>query len=401
MGLCTNAWEMPGDGLWLWGWRSMLKNNKKSILILVNHDVVIYNFRLELVERLLAEEYDVHISSPYGERICELVNLGAVYHETFISRHGMNPKDEMAVMLEYKKLVNMIKPIVVLGFTIKPNIYGALAAKSAGLPFIANITGLGIAVEKRGWKQKAAVVLYRIAFTNVQRVFFQNKENMKFFRKHHIAIDKHALLPGSGVNLQRFAVAPQPECGNGRKGKPVKFAFISRIMEEKGIEQYLAAAEKIRRIYPSAEFHVCGFCEDGYKGRLEELHEKGVVKYHGMIRDVNSFMSRMHCIVHPTYYPEGLSNVLLEACACGRAVISTDRAGCREVIHNGVNGYLVPEKNVQELTKAIEKFIRLDNGRKAEMGKKGRELAEYKFSREIVVNAYMDEIYAIDKTECI
>lgn len=362
-----------------------------SVLILVNHDVVIYNFRLELVERLLQEGYDVHISSPYGERINDLMAIGAKYHEINIDRHGMNPVAEFSVLKAYRKLMKEIMPAVVLGYTIKPNIYGAIAARQARIPFIANITGLGIAVESGGWKPKLTVALYKYAFTDVWKVFFQNEENRKFFRDAGIAASKHAILPGSGVNLVRFPLQPYPSCGDGIDGEPIRFAFISRIMKEKGIEQYLEAAKTIKARYPATEFHICGFCEDEYDGRLDELSQNGTVIYHGMIRDVAGFMSQMHCIVHPTYYPEGLSNVLLEAGACGRAIITTDRAGCREAVEN--NGYLVSERSTTELVKAIERFIRLSQTEKEAMGMAGRKLVEEKFDRQIVVKRYMDEIH--------
>ncbi len=374
----------------------MSGEDKKAVLILVNHDVVIYNFRLELVETLLSSGYQVHISSPYGERIDELTALGAVYHSIDINRHGVNPAADLHILYEYKRLIDEIHPVIVLGYTIKPNIYGAAAAKLAQIPFVANITGLGTAVENRGIRQCFLVLLYKAAFTDIQRVFFQNAQNERFFKNKRIAVSKHALIPGSGVNLDRYTVVPLPECGNGSEGPAVKFAFISRIMKEKGIEQYLAAAKIIKQKYSNTHFHVCGFCEDGYDGKLEEMNENGIVRYHGMIRDVAGFMGTMHCIVHPSYYPEGLSNVLLEACACGRAVITTKRSGCREAVRDGVNGYMINEKSVKELTDALQRFIRLSFKQKADMGMAGRKLAEKHFDRKMIVDIYMKEIKAAE-----
>lgn len=372
---------------------------KKAVLFLVNHDIVIYNFRLELVERLLAEGYEVHISSPYGERIDDLIAIGAIYHNIIIDRHGTNPTVELPIIKEYERLIAKIDPLIILGYTIKPNIYGAIVARMKGIPFVANITGLGMAVENGGWQQTTTTALYKTAFTKVQRVFFQNEENEKFFRDHNIANDRHAMLPGSGVNLTRYSVTPMSDCGDGKSGEPIRFAFISRIMKEKGIDQYLAAAEAVQKHYPATEFHVCGFCEDEYEGRLDELTEKGVVINHGMIRDVAGFMSGMHCIVHPTYYPEGLSNVLLESCSCGRAIITTDRSGCREVVQDGINGYMIPERNTRQLIKAIVRFIKLSQEQKTAMGMAGRKLVEEKFDRQIVVEAYMNEIRKIENAD--
>lgn len=360
--------------------------NEKRVLFLVNHDVVIYNFRLELVERLLRDGYEVHISSPYGERIDELRSMGAYFHDIDMERHGMNPINEVKLLLTYKRLMTKVKPDVVLGYTIKPNIYGAMAAGEKNIPFVANITGLGTAVEKPGVSQKITLVMYHIAFRKVRRVFFQNSENQQFFIKHKIAVDRHGLLPGSGVNLTRFDVKPYPEEGI------IKFAFISRIMKEKGIDQYLDAAKTIKERYSNTEFHVCGFCEAEYEGKLNEYNDKGIVTYHGMIKNVSDFLEGMHCIVHPTYYPEGLSNVLLEASASGRPIITTDRAGCREIVDDGINGYMIPQKNSVRLIDAIERFLQLSHEEKKSMGLAAREKVEKAFDRQIVVDAYMKEI---------
>lgn len=362
-----------------------------KVLFLVNHDVVIYNFRLELVERLLEENYEVHISSPYGERIEDLKKLGCHYHEIQMERHGMNPISEYKLLKAYKKLLKHVKPDMIFGYTIKPNIYGALAAQNKNIPFVANITGLGTAVENPGLTQKVMIVLYKIAFRKIQRVFFQNEENKEFFVKHNIAVDKHGLLPGSGVNLARFSVKDYPS------DEVIRFAFISRIMKEKGIDQYLEAAKEIKSKYPNTEFHICGFCEDEYEGKLKEYHDNGMVIYNGMIRDVSTFLENIHCVVHPTYYPEGISNVLLEACATGRPIITTDRSGCREVVDDGVNGYMIPQKDEKKLVEAIEKFLRLEHHDKKQIGLAGREKVNRQFNRQIVVNAYMDEIGYINE----
>lgn len=358
----------------------------KKILFLVNHDVVIYNFRLELVEKLIEEGYEVHISSPYGERIEDLKSLGAHFHETKIDRHGMNPIKEIKLLVKYRKLINEVKPDFVFGYTIKPNIYGAIAAAEKSVPFIANITGLGTAVENEGISQKITVMLYKIAFRKVNKVFFQNTENQQFFINHKIAIGKHDLLPGSGVNLNRFSLKDYP------KSDVIKFAFISRIMKEKGINQYLEAAKSIKEKYPNTEFHVCGFCEDDYEQILKDYDEKGIIIYHGMIRDVSNFLEDIHCVVHPTYYPEGISNVLLEASATGRPIITTNRSGCREVVDDGITGYMISQKNTHELTEAIDKFMNLSYEQKKKMGLAARKKVEKEFDRNIVVNKYLEEI---------
>lgn len=361
----------------------------KKILILVNHDVVIYNFRKELVERLLADGYEVIISSPYGERIDDLVGMGCEYIEASIERHGTNPLNELKLLNYYKKIIRNNRPDVVLTYTIKPNIYGGLAAKKYKVPYIANITGLGTAVEKQGLMQKISIILYKLAFSKIQRIFFQNTENMQFFIDNNIMVGKHKLVPGSGVNLQHFDVLDYPS------NESVEFVFISRIMKEKGIDHYIETAKYITDKYPYTKFHVCGFCEERYEEELKELQKKGVLTYHGMVRDVREILKKTHCTIHPTYYPEGLSNVLLESASCGRPIITTDRSGCREVVDNGVNGFMVKQRDSKDLIAKAEKFIQLDYEDRKLMGLSGREKVEREFDRQIVVRAYLDEIESI------
>lgn len=358
----------------------------KKVMFLVNHDVVIYNFRLELVERLLADGHEVSVCSPYGERIDDLTAMGCSYIPIEISRHGMNPVSELKLLSTYKKLIRQYRPDIIFAYTIKPNIYGAMAAHAYGIPFAANITGLGTAVENGGISQKITVMLYKIAFRHIKRVFFQNTENADFFKAHHIAADKAMLLPGSGVNLERFSALDYP------KGENTEFAFISRIMKEKGIDQYLEMAEAVKRKRPDTVFHICGFCEQDYEARIRNLEERGIVIYHGMVRNITDILKKVHCTVHPTYYPEGMSNVLLESSACARPIITTDRSGCREIIEDGKNGFIVEQKNSGDLTEKVEKFLNLPWEEKKRMGIYGRRKVEKEFDRQIVVEAYIREM---------
>ena len=357
------------------------------MLILVNHDVVIYNFRKELVERLLEDNYEVYISSPYGERIDDLIEMGCNYIEAKIDRHGTNLLDELKLLLYYRKIIKEVDPEVVLTYTIKPNIYGGMACRFLNIPYLANITGLGTAVENDGLMQKVSIFLYKIAFQNINRVFFQNKENRQFFIENNIANDSHRLIPGSGVNLDHFDVLEYPD------DEKIKFLMMSRIMKEKGIEQYLDAAQYYKD--NDIEFHICGFCEEEYEERLNNLEDDGIIKYHGMVRDVRKYIADTHCTIHPTYYPEGMSNVLLESAASGRPLITTNRSGCQEIVDDGINGFLVKQKDSQDLIDKINKFLQLSHIEKEEMGLAGRKKVEKEFDRQIVVDAYMEEIEKI------
>lgn len=369
--------------------------NKKTILILVNHEIVIYNFRRELVERLLKDGHRVIISSPGGEKIEKLVEMGSEHDEVEMNRHGINPFEERKLLKYYERIMKQYKPDIVFGYTIKPNIYGAMAAKKFNIPFVANITGLGTAVENPGILQKITIQMYKKAFSEIQTVFFQNKKNQQFFIDNKIAINRHKMLPGSGVNLEHFHPLEYPS------NKTIEFAFISRIMKEKGIDQYLEAAEYITQNYPNTRFHICGFCEEEYEDILKDYHNRGIVVYHGMVNDVREVIKKTHCTIHPTYYPEGMSNVLLESASSGRPIITTNRSGCKEIVDDGINGYVVEAQNSKDLIEKIEKFLALSYEERKQMGLAGRAKIEKEFDRQIVVDAYLEEIIVYDKNNSL
>lgn len=358
----------------------------KRVLFLVNHDIVIYNFRLELVERLLADGHEVWISSPYGARIDDLKELGCGYVEADISRHGMNPIAELKLRKYYKRIISRIKPDMVFSYTVKPNIYGAMACRCLHVPCVANITGLGTAVENGGLSQRLLVLLYKAAFSGIQRVFFQNEENRQFFINKRIALGKHGMLPGSGVNLTRYAPIEYPD------DRTVEFAFIARIMREKAIDNYLEAARAIREKHPNTVFHICGFCEAEYNGKLQQYIDDGSVIYHGLLRDIKPILKQSHAVILPSYY-EGMSNTLLEAAAVGRPLIASNVSGCKEAFDEGISGYGFEAKDTASLINSIEKFLSLSYMEKKRMGLAGCTKMEKEFDRNIVIEAYIKELY--------
>ena len=196
-------------------------------------------------------------------------------------------------------------------------------------------------------------------------------------------------MPGSGVNLKHYQPMTYPKLDT------VDFVFIARVMKEKGIDNYLQMAEVIRKKYPQTRFHICGFCEDDYTERLNELQEKGVIEYHGMVKDMIEIYKKTACTIHPTYYPEGLSNVLLESSASARPIITTNRAGCREVIDDGMNGYICKQNDSVDLIKQVEKFLVLSWDERKAMGLAGRKKVEKEFDRQIVINKYLQEVNRI------
>ena len=342
-----------------------------KVLLMANHSMSIYNFRLELIERLLKDGHQVIISAPYAEQIDKLVEMGCEFRDISIERRGTNPLKDLKLLKNYKKLLKEVKPDIVFTYTI---------------PCVVNITGLGSAVENPGLLQMITVFLYKMALKKAKKVFFQNEENMQFMLKKKIVKSNYGLLPGSGVNLERFSPIEYPS------EDKISFVFISRIMKEKGIEQYFDAAEYIKSKYPNTEFHICGFCEEEYEQRLKDLNDKGTVIYHGLVSDVREVIKDCHCTVHPSYYPEGMSNVLLESSACARPVITTDRSGCREIVEDGVNGFVTNQRDSADLIEKIEKFIALTYEQKRQMGLNGRAKVEKEFDRQIVVNKYLEEV---------
>lgn len=358
----------------------------KKVLVLANHILGIYSFRRELIQKLLDEGYEVYIASPPHEKMSYFTDMGCKCIETPLDRRGTNPITDTKLLISYFKVVRKIKPDVVLTYTIKPNVYGGIVCRVLDVPYIANITGLGTVVENRGILQKVSLFLYRTALKGVSSLFFQNEENQRFFINENIAVNKHRLIPGSGVNLEHFNLLDYPS------DEKVEFLFIARIMKEKGIDQYLEAAEYIKKKYPNTVFHILGNCDEDYIGILNDMEKKGIVTYHGRQDDVREFHKFSHCTIHPTYYPEGMSNVLLESAACGRPVITTNRPGCQEIVDDGKTGYLIEEKNSKDLIDKIKKFINLDYEAKKKMGLSGREKVKKEFDRNIVVNAYISEI---------
>ena len=367
--------------------RAFKGNEKKqSVLILVNHDVVIYNFRRELVEELLADEYEVHISSPKGEHTQDLIALGAHFHEIKIDRHGMNPIDDLHIFIEYRRLIEAISPVVVLAYTIKPNVYGGIAARMKHIPFIANITGLGTTVNGGGIKEALVLLLYRFGLYGAKKVFFQNEENKNYMLEKHVISCPCKVIPGSGVNLETHSFEPYPE-----ETDKLIFSTIGRIMGDKGTDELLFAAERIKKKYPLTIFRLIGFFDDDYETKVKKAERGGIIEYIEQQRDIHPWMRDSHAIIHPSYH-EGMSNVLLEAAATGRPVLASDIPGCREAFDEGISGLGVRPRDSIALERTIEKFIQLSYKEKAAMGMAGRKKVEQEFNRDIVVKNYLYEI---------
>lgn len=365
------------------------------ILVLSNSFAGLHSFRKEVFQRFRELGWEVYISCPtkgMEEKAEWFRNIGCHIIDTRFDRQGMNPIADFKLMLYYRRLIKQVKADVVLSYTIKPNLYGGLAAAMCGVPQMANVTGLGAAVEYPGMLQKFTILLYKVCMRKTHLVFFQNDANRQFCLQHGMVKGRTRLIPGSGVNLEYHTLKPYPQ-----EDEPVRFLFISRIRVEKGIEEYLAAAEAIRKEYPNTEFHILGGCEGDYEERLRQLTKQGIVVYLGQQSDVRPFIEQSGCIIHPSFYPEGMSNVLLEACAAGRPVITTDRPGCGEIVDNGKTGFIVRQQDKMDVIEKVHKFLSLSYEERKAMGLAARHKVEREFDRKIVVKAYEKEIKSIDK----
>lgn len=362
----------------------------KNILILANSISGLHNFRQEVVKAICDAEYKVYISVPEEISKANYYNfftgIGCEIVYTPFNRRGMNPLADFKQMMAYRSLMNQLKPVAVLTYTIKPNVYGGMAARLCRVPLLANVTGLGDAVENDGWLQKLTVTLYKIGLGKAHRVFFQNKSNRELCIKLGIADNSSALLPGSGVNLKHHILQPYP----ADEGK-VRFLFIGRMLKDKGIEEYIKTAKTIREKYPNTEFQIVGDVEGNYQQQLDDLIKLGIINFLGRKSDVRPYIGAVECTIMPSYH-EGMSNVNLESSANGRPVITTNVPGCRETVEDGITGYLVEARSAKSLTDAVERFIALPYNQKVLMGMEGRKKMEREFDRQSVVDNYLSEI---------
>ncbi len=350
-----------------------------QILILANHSGGLYDFRKDLIAELKTHA-SVAVAVPHNDRWDELNGLADRVIELPIDRRGMNPLHDGKLFRQYRAILGEIKPDLVLTYTIKPNIYGGLACRMAHIPYAVNITGLGSAIENGGWLKNFVLALYRPALKGARVVFFENAGNRDTLAATGVVPKgRDVVLHGAGVNLEDYPCQPYPQEG------PVRFLFVGRVMHEKGVDELFAAAKRMKQQYgEQVEFHMVGSFEEAYKPVMDQLEQAGVVKYHGYQSDMKPFYAMAGCVVLPSYH-EGMSNVLLEAAASGRPLITSDIPGCREAVENGVSGYLCPAKDADALYEAMRRFAALSVEQRSQMGRCGRERMEQQFSKTAVV----------------
>lgn len=371
---------------WILDSNYKIKMEKKKILFLANHFITLYSFRKEMINEMLKHGHELYLSLPKSEENQYFENLGCHIVETEIDRRGINPIKDLKLIQSYKKLIRQVNPNIIFSYTIKPNIYGTMASNGK-YKQVCNITGTGATFLKRNLVSIICEFLYKLSVKKCYKVFFQNTGDRDFFVKEGLVKDNYAMLPGSGCNLQQHIFTPLPA------GDEIRFIFIGRVMKLKGIDQYLQAADIIKKKYPNTRFLIAGWNEQPeYMKLVEQAQKADVVEYIGFRKDIDEWIKKCHCVILPSHGGEGVPNVLLEAAATGRICIGSRINGTMDVIEEGKTGFLFKTGDGEDLACQIERFILLSEEEKAAMGKAGRVKVEREFDRQIVVKAYLKEV---------
>jgi glycosyltransferase involved in cell wall biosynthesis len=363
----------------------------RPIVLAANSSWNIVNFRAGLIRTLQEHGYRPVVIAPHDPAAeGRMAALGVDRFVLPVDRSGLNPLADLRLLLGYRGLLEELRPAAFLGFTITPNISGGLAASSLGIPAIPNVSGLGTAFIRQGPLQWLVTRLSRFAFRKAAVVLFQNGDDCRLFVDRGIVRPgKARVIPGSGIDLDRFAPVPQPT-------GPMIFLLVSRLLGDKGIREYVEAARMLRERLPDARFQLLGPIDEGNRTaiRRDELDRwigDGVVEYVGSTDDVRPRIASASAIVLPSYR-EGLPRSLLEGAAMARPLIATDVPGCREVVENGVNGFLCAAREARSLAEAMAKLAELPVTQRQAMGAASRRKVQERFSEAVVIRAYLDEL---------
>lgn len=365
---------------------------RPTIAISVNAAWNLVNFRHSLMRGLVKAGYRVVAIAPADGREGELAALGVEFEPIAMNGRGMSPSEDAQLLLSYLRVLRRVRPAAYLGFTIKPNIWGGLACRILGIPRIANIAGLGTTFIGRGALNLLVRRLYGIGLAGAACVFFQNRDDRGHFVAERIVdVDRTALLPGSGVDLQRFAPAPRAEDGR------TVFLLVARLLRAKGVAELVEAVTTLRQRHGDAVVvRVLGIRDHSPGGingaTLERWRNEGQIELLDAVSDVRPSLAGADCVVLPSYYPEGTPRSLLEAAASGKAIVTTDMPGCRDVVEEGVNGFLCAPRDVAGLTAALERYLALSPAARREMGLRSRKKAEREFDERIVIDAYLAQL---------
>ena len=364
-----------------------------KVIIVLNTAWNLVNFRAGLIQALVAQGYEVVAVAPSDEYSSRLSGLGCRFIALPMDNKGTHPGRDLLLFLRFLKLLRRERPDVFLGYTIKPNIYGSLAAHILGIPVVNNITGLGTAFICNNWLTHLAQLLYKVALSNSRQVFFQNDEDLNLFVKQNlVSTEKVSRLPGSGVDLVAFSYEAMMPMDN----RPFCFLLVARMLWDKGVGEYVEAARIVRRKYPGTKFQLLGFKDVKNKTavsgvQLDEWIKEGVVDYLGTTDNVKHYLKAADCVVLPSYR-EGVPRSLLEAAAIGRPIVTTDAVGCRDAVTNGVNGFLCRVGDASDLAEKLLSMIEMPPEAREKMGQAGRHKMERDFNEKIVIEKYLEVI---------
>jgi len=371
------------------------KIKSKKILIVSSTAQTLYNFRIGLLRALRDGKFEVCAIAKRDEFDKKLEEEGfkCIFLQ-YLDRSGINPIKDIKLMLELRRIYREEKPDLIIHYTIKPNIYGSIVSRFMGIKSFCMITGLGYAFTKKGALLKIVKLLYKISLGFTEKIFFQNDDDRRLFIKERIApLDKSVLL-GGGVDTEHFS----PEiCRKSQKNsKNLSFLLIARMLWDKGIWEFVKAAKIIKKRFPDIEFQLLGFIDKGNpsvipESKIKDWEREGLIKYLGSTFEVRPFICKSSCVVLPSYR-YGIPHSLLEAMAMAKPIITTDSVGCKEVIENGKNGFLVPVKDTEALANAIERFISLPEARKIKMGEYSREKAIREFDERPIIKTCLKNI---------
>ena len=368
-----------------------LKSTK--VVIASNSAWSIVNFRAGLIRALMDAGCEVIAVAPPDEYVARLPELGCRYLPLKIDSKGTHPGRDLLLLWRLWRLLRRERPDAYLGYTVKPNVYGSLAARALGIPVINNITGLGAAFVRQNWLTLLVRGLYWLALARSMRVFFQNEDDRRLFIEGGLVQPKKTdRLPGSGIDLERFKLTPL--FANRRR---FRFLLLCRMLWEKGVGEYVEAARVVKRCFPNADFCLLGPLDVQNPSAISRCQmdawiAEGVVRYLGESNDVRAEIAEADCIVLPSYYREGIPRTLLEAAAMGRPIITTDAVGCREVVKDGVNGFLCRVRDEDDLAEKMERMLALSREERSEMGRHGREKMEREFDERLVIDRYIEVI---------
>jgi len=363
----------------------------RHIAIVANTSWYIFNFRSNLIEKIISNGYHVTLIAPFDKYSPKIKELGCEYINIAIDNNGKNPLNDLKTLFDFYKIYSQIKPSIILHYTPKPNIYGTFAARLARTPVVNNIAGLGNTFINKGVVNFIVRILYKLSQNYSYKVFFQNPDDLNLFTQSQLVKSEKAdLLPGSGVNIHRFV--PQ----KNRCKHKFRFLLMGRLLWEKGIKEYVEAACILKKSYHDVEFQLLGFVENNNPRSVSEKQiraweQAGHVKWLGSFDDVRPHIAGADCVVLPSYR-EGTPRSLLEAASMGKPLITTDTIGCRQVVDDGVNGLLCKAKDSSDLALVMKKMIQLTDKQRMGMGKKSRKKMVQKFDEKIVINKYLETI---------